>query len=212
MSYSSDFATAKHPAARFHSAALRFPSRAVNTMQPLVKGRTKSVIRKVLPKDTEAESAGDESIPSKDGYNVEATATGSDVKPTESQDEALKHERPHRKQATKEALSNDLNAIDTWQSISTLIHQKRKTLKPLYEWVCSTPEYVKFAKGDACMLWVSGADGTGMTMLMLAMIDGISRQRRESSDSTLLSYSFCGSGQPRPVNAASVVKVSSIWC
>ena len=56
------------------------------------------------------------------------------------------------------------------------------------------------------MLWVSGADGIGTTMLMLAMIDGVSRQRRESSDLTLLSYSFCGSGQLRPENAASVVR------
>ncbi|KAL8943000.1 MAG: hypothetical protein Q9211_001149 [Gyalolechia sp. 1 TL-2023] len=120
--------------------------------------------------------------------------------------EALKHEKPHRKQAKKEALLKDLNAIDTGQSISALIRQKSKTLKPLYEWVCSTPEYVKFDKGDACMLWVSGAGGTGTSMLMLAMIDGITRQRLESSDSTLLSYSFCGIGQRRPENAASVVK------
>ena len=97
VNYSNDFATAKHPAARFHSDALRLPSRAVNNMQRLVKGRTKSLIRKVLPEDTEAESAGDDSIPSKDGDNLEATPTGSDVKPTEWQDEALQHERPHRK-------------------------------------------------------------------------------------------------------------------
>ena len=126
--------------------------------------------------------------------------------------EALNHERLNairdREQTTKKALSllKDLNAIDTQQSISGLISQKRTTLKPLYEWICSTPEYVKFDKGDARVLWVSGAAGTGTTMLMLAIIQGLSLQTPDSPDSSLFSYSFCSNGQHRPENAASVVK------
>ncbi|KAL8743050.1 MAG: hypothetical protein Q9190_004551 [Brigantiaea leucoxantha] len=138
------------------------------------------------------------------GQNIESHIRRLVEASTNEHPDVLRIEKQELKET--QALLKNFDAIDTQQSVADLISQKLMTLKPLYEWVCSTPEYIKFDEGDARVLLVSGVEGAGTTMLMLAIIRGLTQRIVDGSDLGLMSYSFCSNGQRRPENAASVVK------
>ncbi|UKZ56995.1 hypothetical protein TrVGV298_010845 [Trichoderma virens] len=85
-----------------------------------------------------------------------------------------------------------LSAVDPREKILEL---SEETLNHLYEWLCRTSQYTELTTGNSHGLWITGAPDSGRTMAMWAIIQGLSAQRRQSSHTSFVSFSFCGNGK-----------------
>ncbi|KZZ92872.1 hypothetical protein AAL_05904 [Moelleriella libera RCEF 2490] len=111
-------------------------------------------------------------------HNDEAAAPGSYQQ--RAADERLKAgtSKAATDLSTNQQLWSDSGTFDPRTVWSQVVLARGETLEALYKWVTSRPEHIKFMSGpeNSQLPCISGAPGSGKTILMLAIIHRLTRQ------------------------------------
>ena len=116
----------------------------------------------------------------------------------------------------------DLRVTDPREDRVRIEQGKDKLLKDCYSWILDDPSFRRWrTHDDSKLLWISGDPGKGKTMMLMGLIDELSRgdeavsmsrmskmlsKFKRGSRRIVLSYSFCQSARPELNNAASVLR------
>ncbi|KAI8710605.1 NACHT domain-containing protein [Fusarium sp. LHS14.1] len=103
----------------------------------------------------------------------------------------------------------DLPSIDPRSHKRGIERENRAPIKEVDSWILDTKQYRQWQHSeDTRLLWIEGNLGTGKTMLLCGIIDGLDRpslstDANEPDDRLILSYFFCR--RHRDTNSATVV-------
>jgi hypothetical protein len=101
----------------------------------------------------------------------------------------------------------DLRSTDPRDDKIRIERSKDDLLKDSYMWILNDPAFTDWRdKDDSQLLWIKGDPGKGKTMLMIGLIEELSRQLESEPGLGILSYFFCQSTDSRLNNAVSVLR------
>ena len=101
----------------------------------------------------------------------------------------------------------DLFSTDPRVDMERIEAGKDRLLKDCYAWVLEDSEFCSWRHSDgAKVLWIKGDPGKGKTMIMIGLVNELSRQLDDAPESGILSYFFCQSTEPQLKSAASVLR------
>jgi len=88
-----------------------------------------------------------------------------------------------------------------------ILSSKDPLLKGSCAWILHDRAFTQWWNDDkSCILWIHGDPGKGKTMIMMALIDEISRRLQSSPGSGILSYFFCQNTIQELNNAVSIIR------
>ncbi|KAH0562229.1 hypothetical protein GP486_003077 [Trichoglossum hirsutum] len=101
----------------------------------------------------------------------------------------------------------DLRLTDPRFDKDRIEASKDKLLRDSYTWILDDSAFLDWRDNkDTRLLWIRGDPGKGKTMMMIGLVDELSRRLRATPGSGVLSYFFCQSTDPRLNNAVSVLR------
>ena len=103
------------------------------------------------------------------------------------------------------ACLRNLRQTDPRVDKDRIVHQK--DLMGTSDWVLESAEFCNWYDGtDTPLLWINGGPGMGKTMMVISLIDELSRRLQTNPGSGILSYFFCQTTDLRLNNAISVLR------
>jgi hypothetical protein len=101
----------------------------------------------------------------------------------------------------------DLRSTDPRDDKVRIEKSKGGLLKDSYVWILADTAFKDWRDNDNThLLWIKGDPGKGKTMLMIGLIEELSRQLESKPGSGILSYFFCQATEPGLNNAVSVLR------
>ncbi|KAF7508093.1 hypothetical protein GJ744_009675 [Endocarpon pusillum] len=101
----------------------------------------------------------------------------------------------------------DLQSTNPRDDKTRIERSKDDLLKESYMWILEDPAFRDWCHDDNTqLLWIKGNPGKGKTMLMMGLINELSKQLESTPGSGILSYFFCQATEPTLNNAISVIK------
>ncbi|KAI9863919.1 MAG: hypothetical protein M1824_005957 [Vezdaea acicularis] len=101
----------------------------------------------------------------------------------------------------------DLRLTDPRDDKIRIERSKDDLLKDSYTWILEDPAYEDWSQNDGTqLLWIKGDPGKGKTMLMIGLINELSKQLESTAGSSILSYFFCQGTEPNLNNAVSALR------
>ncbi|CAG8381999.1 unnamed protein product [Penicillium salamii] len=126
----------------------------------------------------------------------------------------LKYWRPHKRTVIPEIDKNclkDLLLTDPRDDKLRIEQNKGGLLQESISWILQHPTFQQWQQNeDTKALWIRGDAGKGKTMLMIGLIDELTRKAETGTasdeDSTLISYFLCQGSDSRFNNATAVLR------
>lgn len=141
---------------------------------------------------------------------VDETSPSSVVDETSSIQSESEAEGSESSAQTETSLTNTLRVVEEPDLQPRM--SEDFTFKPLYDWLCDTPEYGKFlsvnATPDECILWLQGGPGSGKTELLQVAIARLPGEETSPGEfgAKCVAYTFCSSSIPSKMTALSAVR------
>ncbi|OKL62331.1 hypothetical protein UA08_02283 [Talaromyces atroroseus] len=108
----------------------------------------------------------------------------------------------------------DLHWIDPRDEIQDIKARKDDLVDDSYRWIMDTVEFKNFIDWEdrdaPNLLWITGQAGMGKTMLLVGIIQELTKERLSNSDAPNISYFFC-QGSSGELNSGLGVLRSLLW-
>src|SRR2546421_2291201 len=103
----------------------------------------------------------------------------------------LKQTSPDNRYNVEQCLV-DLKAPDPRIEKDRIEFSKDKLLKDSYTWILNNQAFMDWQENHKTrLLWIKGDPGKGKTMMMIGLVDQLSKQLQTNPGSHIMSYFFC---------------------